>query len=103
VYEKGMLTVNLIPRTPPVEVQTPPLAQPEEESDEEVVEEEAGAAAAAFEPTAPPATLTQEKKTGTLQLGKLLHFKIYNFSMTSRCCQKLGLSIYHYSYCCYQQ
>jgi hypothetical protein len=66
-----VLICDLVCRTPPAKAPTPPLAQPEEESEDEVVEqeEEGGAAAAAFEPTAPPATLTQEKKTGTLQLG----------------------------------
>lgn len=69
-----MLISNSVCRTPSpvIKAPTPPLAQPEVESDNEVFEQEedGGAAAAAFEPTAPPATLTQEKKTGTLQLGK---------------------------------
>ncbi|XP_059486084.1 titin-like isoform X2 [Neocloeon triangulifer] len=57
-------------KTPLPKSPTPPLAEPEEESSDEEEENAAGPkAAAAFEPTAPPATLTQEKKTGTLQLG----------------------------------
>jgi len=84
-----VLIENSVCRTPPAKAPTPPLAQPEVESDDEVVEqeEEAGAAAAAFEPTAPPATLTQEKKTGTLQLGKF-------FTSYHTCIVKLKLKIY---------
>jgi hypothetical protein len=66
-----MLRPAATARAPPASAPVIKLAEPEpsESSSEEEEEEEPGAAGGLV-PSAPPATLPPEKRTGTLMLGK---------------------------------